>query len=114
MDLKLKGKIAFISGSTSGIGFATAKNLLVEGMEVYINGRTSKSVSSAVKKLKNQVNGAKVFGLVADFNNPEEVRDLLNKLPEVDVLINNVGIYDSQSFLKPLLSSGTINSRSIL
>ena len=100
MDLKLKGKIAFISGSTSGIGFATAKNLLVEGMEVYINGRTSKSVSSAVKKLKNQVNGAKVFGLVADFNNPEEVRDLLNKLPEVDVLINNVGIYDSQSFFE--------------
>ena len=69
-------------------------------MEVYINGRTSKSVSSAVKKLKNQVNGAKVFGLVADFNNPEEVRDLLNKLPEVDVLINNVGIYDSQSFFE--------------
>jgi NAD(P)-dependent dehydrogenase (short-subunit alcohol dehydrogenase family) len=98
MELKLKDKIAFISGSTSGIGFATAKMLLAEGMQVYINGRSSTGVTKAVDELKAQVKGAKVFGIVADFKKPQEVQELTNQIPEVDVLINNVGIYNSQSF----------------
>ena len=98
MELKLKDKIAFISGSTSGIGFATAKMLLAEGMQVYINGRSSIGVTKAVDELKEQVKDAKVFGIVADFKKPQEVQELTNQLPEVDVLINNVGIYNSQSF----------------
>ena len=73
MDLNLRGKRAFISGSTSGIGFATAKMLLTEGVEVYVNGRSSENVIKAVNDLKTQVDGAKVFGLVTDFNNPQEV-----------------------------------------
>ena len=92
MDLNLRGKRAFISGSTSGIGFATAKMLLTEGVEVYINGRSSENVIKAVNDLKTQVDGAKVFGLVADFNNPQEVEALFTQLSEVDILINNAGI----------------------
>ena len=69
MDLNLRGKRAFISGSTSGIGFATAKMLLTEGVDVYVNGRSSENVIKAVNDLQTQVDGAKVFGLVADFSN---------------------------------------------
>ena len=68
MDLNLKGKTAFISGSTSGIGFTTAKTLLEEGVTVYINGRDQLSIENAVSQLKNEVVGAKVFGLIADFS----------------------------------------------
>ena len=100
MDLNLRGKRAFISGSTSGIGFATAKMLLTEGVEVYVNGRSSENVIKAVNDLQTQVDGAKVFGLVADFNNPQEVEALFTQLSEVDILINNVGIYNSQSFFE--------------
>ena len=52
MDFKLKGKKAFISGSTSGIGLETARILLNEGMTVYINGRSEKTVKKAVEYLK--------------------------------------------------------------
>ena len=72
MDLNLKGKTAFISGSTSGIGFTTAKTLLEEGVTVYINGRDQLSIEKAVIQLKDEVVGAKVFGLVADFSKFEQ------------------------------------------
>ena len=55
MDLNLKGKTALITGSTSGIGFTTAKILLQEGMTVYINGRNQSSVENAVSQLKDGV-----------------------------------------------------------
>jgi len=70
MDLKLKDKTAFISGSTSGIGYAVAKILLREGMSVYINGRSQNSVDTAISQLKNEVTDASVSGIVADFNQP--------------------------------------------
>lgn len=70
MDLKLKDKTAFISGSTSGIGYAVAKILLREGMSVYINGRSQNSVDTAIGQLKNEFIDASVSGIVADFNQP--------------------------------------------
>ncbi len=100
MDLNLKGKIAFISGSTSGIGFTTARILLEEGMKVYINGRKEETVNTAVTELKNTTESNEVYGIVADFRNPEEVMRLLQELPEIDVLVNNVGIYNSQTFVE--------------
>ena len=100
MDLNLKGKIAFISGSTSGIGFTTARILLEEGMKVYINGRKEETVNTAVTELKNTTESNEVYGIVADFRNPEEVMRLLQELPEIDVLVNNVGIYNSQTFFE--------------
>jgi len=98
MDLKLKGKTAFISGSTSGIGFATAKLLLQEGVKVIINGRHQKGVSEIVDKLQKLVPNGVVKGIAADFSKSTEVDFLLEELPLVDILINNVGFFTSQSF----------------
>lgn len=98
MDLNLKGKTALITGSTSGIGFATAKILLKEGVTVYINGRNHSSVENAVSQLKSEVSSAEVFGIVADFFQLNQVENLLEELIEIDILINNVGIYTSKSF----------------
>ena len=98
MDLQLKSKTAFVSGSTQGIGFAIAKHLLLEGVNVIINGRTSDKVDAVVSKLKEQVQGASISGIVADFGNVREVERLLNALPEIDILINNVGIFELKHF----------------
>ncbi|MEC8599181.1 MAG: SDR family NAD(P)-dependent oxidoreductase, partial [Bacteroidota bacterium] len=98
MDFKLKGKKAFISASTSGIGLEAARILLNEGMTVYINGRSEKTVKKAVEYLKNEIRGSEVKGIVADFLKQGQVNNLLSSLKDVDVLINNVGIYSSTSF----------------
>ena len=98
MDLKLKGKIAFISGSTAGIGFGVAKAFLGEGAKVIINGRSDQSVDAALKKLRGLFPNAEIRGEVCNFSNENEVNALANRLKHVDILINNVGIYSSQSF----------------
>jgi NAD(P)-dependent dehydrogenase (short-subunit alcohol dehydrogenase family) len=98
MDLKLKDKIVFISGSTAGIGFATAKRFLQEGAQVFINGRTEKTVQQALDELKLLVNGAKVSGICADFSKVDEINKLISQLPEVDILINNAGIFEPKRF----------------
>lgn len=98
MDLKLKDKRVFISGSTSGIGFATAKLFANEGASVILNGRTEASVSKAVETIKTEIPGAKVTGTAADFSNKEPVRKLISQLHPVDILINNVGVFTVQSF----------------
>ena len=85
MDLNLKGKTALITGSTSGIGFTTAKTLLEEGVTVYINGRDQLSIENAVSQLKNEVVGAKVFGLIADFSKFEHVENLIKGLSKIDI-----------------------------
>ncbi len=98
MDLKLKGKTAFITGSTSGIGFATARQLLQEGARVIVNGRNDQGVKEAVNKLQEQFPNELVKGFSTDFTKATEVDSLLKELPLVDILINNVGIFSSQSF----------------
>ena len=100
MNLNLKGKTALITGSTSGIGFTTARTLLKEGVTVYINGRNQSSVDNAVSQLKGEVSGSEVFGKVADFSQFNQVDNLLEELSEIDILINNVGIYSSKSFFE--------------
>lgn len=97
MDLKLNQKTAFISGSTAGIGFATAKRLLQEGATVIINGRSQESVDAAVNEL-SQIENAKVSGIAADFSKVEDIDKLLSALPEIDILINNAGIFEPKPF----------------
>ena len=94
MDLKLKNKTVFISGSSKGIGFETAKLFLEEEARVIINGRTEDSVKNALKKL----NSPKVSGIHADFINNKEIDELISKLPDIDILVNNVGIFRGKSF----------------
>jgi len=100
MDLKLKGKTVFISGSTAGIGFCTAQIFLKEGATVYVNGRTKSTVNQVVEQLKTISPDANVKGIAADFSDKEAVQSLIEQLPEIDILINNVGIYSSQSFFE--------------
>ena len=94
MDLKLKNKTVFVSGSSKGIGFETAKLFLEEGATVIINGRTEESVKNALKKL----NTPKVSGIAADFIEDKQIHELIKKLPDIDILVNNVGIFRGKNF----------------
>ena len=95
MDLHLKGKKVFISGSTKGIGFETARLFLEEGATVIINGRTKKSVESALISLNND----NVSGLVGDFMNDFQVKKLIDHIPDdIDILVNNVGVFRGKEF----------------
>ncbi|MDV6234726.1 SDR family NAD(P)-dependent oxidoreductase [Leptospira ellisii] len=98
MDIQLKGKNALVTGSTAGIGFAIAKQLLAEGANVYVNGRTKERVDEALGKLREIVPGSSPQGIVADFANAEDVSSVPKTLPETDILINNVGIFEPKPF----------------
>lgn len=98
MDLQLAHKTAFISGSTQGIGFAIAKQLLQEGARVIINGRTKDTTEKVVQRLMAAFPAASVSGIAADFSKSNEVNNLLRSLPPIDILVNNVGIYDLKAF----------------
>ena len=98
MDLQLKNKMVFISGSTAGIGFAIAQRFLQEEAKVIINGRTTESVDKAVNELKSLIANADVSGIAADFSKVDEVNNLIASLPEVDILINNAGIFEPKPF----------------
>ncbi|HEX6432514.1 MAG TPA: SDR family oxidoreductase [Niastella sp.] len=98
MDLQLAHKTAFISGSTQGIGFAIAKQLLQEGTRVIINGRTKDKTEIAVQRLMAALPAAKVSGIAADFSKMHEVNNLLKTLPTIDILVNNVGIFNLKAF----------------
>lgn len=98
MDLDLKNKTAFISGSTAGIGLAIAESLAREGASIIINGRTQESVNKAVADLQKISNGGTVSGIAADFSKPEEVYQLIGQLPDIDILVNNAGIFEPKAF----------------
>ena len=98
MDLQLKGKKAFISGSTQGIGYAIAQQLAQEGASVVINGRTKEKTQKITNQLKKQYPNAQISGIAADFSNKEEVYSLLDQLENIDILINNLGIFDMVEF----------------
>lgn len=100
MDLQLKGKKAFISGSTQGIGFSIAEQLLNEGAAVIISGRDAEKTKYACGQLQKQFPDADVSFIAADFANTAEVSGLLNELKNIDILINNVGIYGIDDFYK--------------
>ena len=100
MDLQLTGKTAFISGSTQGIGFAIAQKLLEEGASVIINGRSETRVVEAIEKLRLLVPEGNISGAAADFSKADEVNTLLFNLPDVDILINNAGIFEPKPFVE--------------
>ena len=100
MDLGLKGKVAVVSGSTAGIGLAIASTLAAEGAQVVVNGRTEERVTAAVDFILKQHKGAQVRGGAADLGKAEGVAKFVRQVPEADVLINNLGIFEPKPFDK--------------
>jgi NAD(P)-dependent dehydrogenase (short-subunit alcohol dehydrogenase family) len=98
MDLQLDGKTAFISGSTAGIGFAAALRLAREGARDVVNGRTQARVDDAVRRIGQAAPGAEISGVAADLGAAAGVDAVVRKVPEVDVLVNNVGIFEPKAF----------------
>ena len=98
MDLKLTGKVALVTGSTAGIGFAIAKALASEGAHVYVNGRTQQRVDAAMAAIRSHAATAKVDGIAADFSGSAGAEVVIAKLPAVDVLVNNVGVFEPKPF----------------
>ena len=98
MDLQLAGKRALVTGSTAGIGLATATGLFREGASVVVNGRTPQRVEEAVKKIKEVGGDGEVTGVAADLSTAEGVANLVRQVPEVDILVNNLGIFEPKPF----------------
>lgn len=98
MDLGLSGKVALVTGSTAGIGLAIAEAMAAEGASVIVNGRTEQRVNDAVSRIRAKVARADVKGLAFDLGTEAGARGLVAKLPAVDVLVNNLGIYDAKPF----------------
>jgi NAD(P)-dependent dehydrogenase (short-subunit alcohol dehydrogenase family) len=98
VDLGLKGKSVLVTGSTAGIGFATARALAGEGAVVIINGRTEARVQEALDRLKSEVVGAAVDGIAADLGTAAGCLVVAARLPDVDILVNNLGIFEPKPF----------------
>lgn len=95
MDFGLKGKRALVTGSTAGIGFAIAKLLAREGAFVYVNGRTEARVAKAVSEIEG-----KVDGVAADLTTDQGAKALFAQVKELDIVINNLGIFEVKPFLE--------------
>ena len=100
MDLQLQGRRALVTGSTVGIGFAVAKLLAREGAVVTVNGRTAKRVEEALAAIRRDVPGANVTVVTADLSTAKGADALVQAVPAVDILVNNVGIYDAKPFFE--------------
>jgi NAD(P)-dependent dehydrogenase (short-subunit alcohol dehydrogenase family) len=98
LDLRLTDKIVLVTGSTAGIGFAIARAVAAEGAHVYVNGRTQQRVDAAVEAVRSLGATIKVDGIVADFSGASGAETVIAKLPAVDVLVNNVGIFEPKPF----------------
>jgi NAD(P)-dependent dehydrogenase (short-subunit alcohol dehydrogenase family) len=100
MNLGLQGKLAVVSGSTAGIGFAIAAMLAQEGARVVINGRTEARVTAAVEKIRQRMKGAELIGVAADLGTAAGVSAFVKQVPEADILVNNLGIFEVKPFLE--------------
>ena len=98
MNLELTDKTALVSGSTKGIGFAIASQLAAEGARVIVNGRLDSTVNSALEQIRKAVPEAKVEGFAGDLATSAATDELLKLFPAVDILVNNLGIFEPKPF----------------
>jgi NAD(P)-dependent dehydrogenase (short-subunit alcohol dehydrogenase family) len=97
MDLKLKAKLALVTGSTAGIGHAIAAALAAEGARVIVNGRSQGAVDKAVAEIK-AASGSDVEGFAGDLSTAAAAEELVRKHPGIEILINNLGIFEAKAF----------------
>jgi NAD(P)-dependent dehydrogenase (short-subunit alcohol dehydrogenase family) len=100
MDLGLKGKVAVVTGSTAGIGFAIAETLAAEGAHVVLNGRTQERVTAAIERIAKKNPHANVRGIAGDLGTAKGADEFVRQAVEADILINNLGIFQIQDFLE--------------
>lgn len=98
MDLRLDDKLALVTASSGGIGFAIARALAAEGARVIINGRSAASVAGAVDRLRREWPAARLESLAADNGTAEGCEATVRAFPDVDILVNNLGIYEAVGF----------------
>ena len=98
MDMQLIGKRAVVTGSTAGIGYAAAVGLAREGASVVINGRTQARVNAALAQIYEDVPNADVMGIAADLGTAVGIAEFTTAIPETDILVNNVGIFEPKPF----------------
>jgi NAD(P)-dependent dehydrogenase (short-subunit alcohol dehydrogenase family) len=98
MDLGIRGKRALVTGSTGGIGLAAARQLAQEGAAVVVNGRTRQRVDAAVRGIREAVPNADVRGVAADLGSAAGCDAMIRDVPELDILVNNVGIFEPKPF----------------
>jgi NAD(P)-dependent dehydrogenase (short-subunit alcohol dehydrogenase family) len=98
MNLQLENKLALVSGSTAGIGFAIAKALSAEGVRVIVNGRTEARVREAIASIRADVPAAKLEALAVDLSKADAAAETIKRYPDVDILVNNLGVYQPKAF----------------
>jgi NAD(P)-dependent dehydrogenase (short-subunit alcohol dehydrogenase family) len=97
MDMKLTNRLALVSGSTAGIGYAIARGLAGEGARVIINGRTKAAVDAAVASIQSATDGD-VMGFVGDLSTADAAEALVRQSPNIEILVNNLGIFEPKPF----------------
>ena len=97
MDLELRDKVALVTGSTAGIGQAIAAALAREGARVIVNGRTAEAVDAAVAAIRASTGGT-LMGFAGDLSAVSSAEELIRRYPAVDILVNNLGIYEVKAF----------------
>jgi NAD(P)-dependent dehydrogenase (short-subunit alcohol dehydrogenase family) len=100
MDMGFKGKTAVVTGSAAGIGLAIADTLAEEGAKVIVNGRTGGRVNAALEKIRQRVKNAELRGIAADLGTYAGVQAFVNQVSDVDVLVNNLGIFEPKPFVE--------------
>src|SRR6478672_9035083 len=98
MNLQLENKLALVSGSTAGIGFAIAKALAAEGARVIVNGRTERRVAEAVAIIRKTVPAARLEPLALDLVSLAGTLETARRFPDLDILVNNLGVYEPKPF----------------
>ena len=98
MDLHLSDRLAFVSGSTKGIGFAIAQSLAREGARVIVNGRSEKSVAAALQEIRGALPAARLEGFAGDLSSAAAAEKLVGRFPQIDILVNNLGIFEPKPF----------------